>query len=122
MKIYIDAKRKHFEFVVDDWVWLQLQIYRENSLWRHGCQKLSKCYFGPFVIEAKISSMAYRLRLPTDCHMFPVFHISLLKPCKGNPMEIEQQPLLVLSMDTHPIALPIKVIGYQIISVHGKKV
>lgn len=32
MKKYADAKRRDFEFVTGDWVWLCLQPYRQHSI------------------------------------------------------------------------------------------
>eukprot|EP00873_Tetraselmis_striata_P038091 jgi/Tetstr1/458355/TSEL_044794.t1 len=44
-------------------------------------RKLRQRYIGPYPVTAKISSQAYRLRLPPtfDCHN--VFHISRLRQC-----------------------------------------
>ena len=47
--------------------------------------KLTKRYYGPFQILSRISKMAYRLKLPANWHIHNAFHISLLKPFKGDP-------------------------------------
>ena len=39
---------------------------------------------GPFQIIEKISSVNYRLQLPKNSRIHPVFHISLLEPAHGN--------------------------------------
>ena len=44
--------------------------------------KLAKRYYGPCQILSRINDMAFRLKVP-DIHN--AFHISLLKPFKGDP-------------------------------------
>ncbi|CAM8948383.1 unnamed protein product [Rhodiola kirilowii] len=73
------------EFVVDDWVLLRLQTYRQHSLHPRPSPKLAKRYYGPFRITERIGSVAYRLALPPVARIHDVFHISLLKGCKGGP-------------------------------------
>ncbi|WMV30550.1 hypothetical protein MTR67_023935 [Solanum verrucosum] len=48
--------------------------------------KLSPRYIGPYKISKRIDNVAYELELPqklTAVH--PVFHISMLKKCMGDP-------------------------------------
>ena len=47
--------------------------------------KLAKRYYGPFQILQKINETSYRLKLPTNWHIHNAFHVSLLKPYKGDP-------------------------------------
>ena len=64
------------EFSVGD----EVLLSTENLVLRNQpSSKLKQRFIGPFKIEAKISSQAYRLTLPTDMKVHPVFHISLLK-------------------------------------------
>jgi len=42
------------------------------------------CYFGPFRIVQHIGIVAYKLLLPNDACIHPMFHVSLLKRCIGS--------------------------------------
>ena len=53
--------------------------------------KLQKRFVGPFEVIEKIGQQAYRLSLPTDWKIHPVFHISLLKDWKTADLQ-EDQP------------------------------
>lgn len=64
MKQQAEKNKTHTEYVEGDWVILKLQLYRQTSVEKQRTQKLSKCYFGPFKILNKISSVAYKLDLP----------------------------------------------------------
>ena len=57
--------------------------------------KLAKRYYGPFQVLKQINEMAYQLRLPSTWLIHNAFHVSLLKPYRGDPPKepiIEEPP------------------------------
>ncbi|WMV14684.1 hypothetical protein MTR67_008069 [Solanum verrucosum] len=48
--------------------------------------KLSPRYIGPHRISKRIDNVAYKLKLPQELvAVHPIFHISMLKKCMGDP-------------------------------------
>lgn len=80
MKQLADSKRTARQYQVGDLVLLKLQPYAQRSVVSRLFPKLAFKYFGPFEILAAIGSVAYKLKLPEDCLIHPVFHVSQLKP------------------------------------------
>jgi len=86
MKQQADKKRSERSFAVGDRVWLKLQPSVQTSVAPRANHKLSFRYFGPYEVESKIDSVAYKLKLPEHSSVHPVFHVSLLKRAIGNTM------------------------------------
>ena len=56
--------------------------------------KLSPRYIGPYKISKRVENMAYELELTQELALVhPVFHISMLKKCSGDP------PLIIQTED-----------------------
>ena len=76
-KYYADKRLDpSMEFEVGDYVLLSTENLK---LLNQPSKKFKTRFIGPYKIEKKISSQAYKLTLPRTMKMHPVFHISLLR-------------------------------------------
>ncbi|WMV41087.1 hypothetical protein MTR67_034472 [Solanum verrucosum] len=82
------SDRRELEFQVDDWVFLKVSPMK--GVMRFGKKgKLSPRYVGPYRISKRIGKVSYELELPVDlAAVHPIFHISLLKKCVGDPASV----------------------------------
>lgn len=79
-----DKNRSERAFQVGDWVFLKLQPCTQSLVARRASQKLAFRFFGPYRVEAKVGTVAYKLALPAASSVHPVFHVSQLKKSHGN--------------------------------------
>ncbi|XP_058003647.1 uncharacterized protein LOC131180062 [Hevea brasiliensis] len=82
--------------------------------------KLVARSYGPFQLEAKVGTVAYKLKLPPNSTVHPVFHVSLLKKKVGDNTVIVQD--LPLFQDDTVIVAPEKVLQIRIITRHDQQV
>ena len=71
-----------------DKVYVKLRPYRQRTLARRMNEKLSARFYGPFEIEARVGTVAYKLKLPEAARIHPTFHISQLKKAVGESTEV----------------------------------
>jgi ribosomal protein L21E len=83
-----DKKRTERQFEVGQSVFVKLQPYVQSSVAHRVNQKLSYRYFGPFQIIQRIGAAAYKLRMPADSSVHPVFHVSQLKLAIGSSVQV----------------------------------
>lgn len=88
MKLFYDKRHSERVFEVGDWVYMNLQAYRQQSVEKRLVPKLTAKYYGPFEVIEKIGSVAYKLNLPTSTRIHPVFHVSLLKKKVGQQVVV----------------------------------
>jgi hypothetical protein len=64
-------------------VYLRLQPYRQNSVTARKSLNLPPRFYGPFQVLRRVGPVAYKLQLPSDSKIHPIFHVSQLKPKLG---------------------------------------
>ena len=106
-KSYADVRRRDLEFTVGDEV--LLKVSPTKGIVRFGIKwKLSPRYIGPYLITARVGSLAYRLQLPESmAGVHPVFHVSMLRKYIRDPeLKIEADPIIIqqdLTIDAQPV-------------------
>ncbi|KAL5810304.1 hypothetical protein ACOSQ3_027004 [Xanthoceras sorbifolium] len=85
MKKCYDQNRKNVSFEPCDLVYLKLQPYRQMSLKKRFNVKLSQRYYRPFKVLERIGEVTYRLELPPNSRLHPVFYVSSLRKKVESP-------------------------------------
>ena len=73
----------------------KVYLLRKHIKTKRPSTKLDFKKLGPFEILEKIGPVNYKLRLPANSRLHPIFHVSLLEPAKGETpvaMKTELQP------------------------------
>ena len=101
------------------WIWfasytnfLRVWCLTETSSSFASYTKLSKQFYGPFLIEEHVGPMAHRLQLPVNPKIRPMFHVSSLKPHHGPPPATPDS-LPPMSTNNHPVVEPLQILEWQ---------
>jgi hypothetical protein len=86
-KVYYDNKHRHEEFSVGDQVYLSTKQYKDYGYISYASKGNATVFeprnLGPFLITQKISSHAYKLKLPPSFRIHPLIHIRYLTKHKS---------------------------------------
>ena len=85
-----DQHRSEKIFDVGDWVFLQLQPYKQISLKKSKKDnKLSPKYYSTYKVLQNIGIMTYNLEFLASSWLHPVFHVSCLNKVIGDKLPIQ---------------------------------
>ena len=118
MKAQADKRRLDRVFEVGDLVYIKLQPYRQSTVAIRTSQKLAAKFFGPFPILAKVGMVAYKLQLPEEAKIHPVFHVSQLKKHVGTGSV--QATLPALNEEGEIAATPVAILDRRLGKVGNK--
>jgi hypothetical protein len=121
MKTWADKHRRPQEYQVGERVLLKLQPYAQSSLVNRPFPKLAFKYFGPYSVLERVGKAAYKLELPEDALIHPVFHVSQLKPFHPNYTPVFSDLPTTADLNKGEI-VPEKVLQRRLVKKGGKAV
>lgn len=89
--------------------WVMLKLYKNYSILLpvRVTKKLSQQYVGPFLILKKIGCLAYKLKVPNNWKIYPVFSVAQLEPAPAPSKDPfhwahpQQHPFIFVEGDTN---------------------
>ncbi|MCO5591188.1 hypothetical protein L7F22_045169 [Adiantum nelumboides] len=117
-----ERHRRDLKLKENDWVLLRFEKARLRK--KKGKErlfpKLSMRYYGPFQITERINDVSFRLRLPDTWKIHNAFHVSLLKPFRGDVLddgEPDEQPEVE---ENEEILVPEQILAHKDTKTKGK--
>lgn len=114
MKAQANGKRRDVNYQIGDWVLLKLHPRRKTTT--KGSQevsgKLAKWFYGPFQVIESIGPVAYKLQLPEEVKIHPVFHCSKLKPFRGSLENMAGIAWHKELLNDQPVVFPLAILDY----------
>ncbi|XP_070025905.1 uncharacterized protein [Nicotiana sylvestris] len=85
--------------------------------------KLSPRYVRPYKIIRRIGRVAYELDLPSELGVVhPVFHVSMLRKCIGDPSRIMPIEDIHVAEDLYYTEVPVAILDLQVRKLRTKEV
>ena len=85
-------------------------------------EKLSPLYIGPYKITRRFGQVAYELELPQELSMVhPVFHVSMLRKCIGDPSRITPIEDVQVTEDLTYEEVPVAILDRQVKKLRNKE-
>lgn len=104
--------RREVVFQVADKVFLKVRRHHQSTVFQRAYHKLSPKFYGPFLVEAWVGSLAYRLSLPSTSRIHPVFHVSQLRCVVGDHL-VEAELPKSLELPVGPAFAPEEVLAWR---------
>ena len=111
---YAYNRKGPLEFYVGEQVYLKISPMK--GVMRFGRKgKLRLRYVGPYENLQHVNEVVYELALPTEAaSIHPVFHVSILKKCLGDPTSILPMEDLGVDEDLSSEEVPVEILYRQI--------
>ncbi|WMV58592.1 hypothetical protein MTR67_051977 [Solanum verrucosum] len=85
--------------------------------------KLSPRYVGPYKILKRVGKVAYQIEFPIElAAVHPIFHISLLKKCVGDPTSILPLESMVVKDSLPYVEVLVEILDHQVRTLRNKEV
>ncbi|TYK23458.1 paired amphipathic helix protein Sin3-like 3 isoform X3 [Cucumis melo var. makuwa] len=97
--------------LTDRQVYLKIRLYQQLLVEKKRNEKLTSKFFGPYKVIEKIGQVTYKLELPLEATIHPVFHVSQLKKFVGEMHTIQAGPMLL--GDFEWVAEPKDITGFH---------